>query len=87
MRSAVWLSGLYADGESAVAEPAPTRDHTERMLGGFGYEVRRDGATSALTGGGTLSAGKLEVPADISSAALFLVGAVPYTHLRAHETV
>ena len=75
VKSAVLLGGLYADGETSVTEPAPTRDHTERMLGGFGYEVRRDGATSALTGGGTLSAGKLEVPADISSAAFFLVGA------------
>jgi prephenate dehydrogenase/3-phosphoshikimate 1-carboxyvinyltransferase len=75
VKSAVLLGGLYADGETSVTEPAPTRDHTERMLGGFGYEVRRDGPTSALTGGGTLSAGSLEVPADISSAAFFLVGA------------
>ncbi len=75
VKSAVLLGGLYADGETSVTEPAPTRDHTERMLGGFGYEVRRDGATSALSGGGKLTAGKLEVPADISSAAFFLVGA------------
>ncbi|EKF73482.1 bifunctional cyclohexadienyl dehydrogenase/ 3-phosphoshikimate 1-carboxyvinyltransferase [Alcanivorax hongdengensis A-11-3] len=75
VKSAVLLAGLYADGETSVTEPAPTRDHTERMLGGFGYSVRRDGATSAVTGGGTLTAGKLEVPADISSAAFFLVGA------------
>ena len=75
VKSAVLLGGLYAEGETSVTEPAPTRDHTERMLGGFGYEVRRDGPTSALTGGGTLSAGSLEVPADISSAAFFLVGA------------
>jgi len=75
VKSAVLLGGLYADGETSVTEPASTRDHTERMLGGFGYEVRRDGPTSALTGGGTLSAGSLEVPADISSAAFFLVGA------------
>ncbi|MDX1804929.1 MAG: bifunctional prephenate dehydrogenase/3-phosphoshikimate 1-carboxyvinyltransferase [Alcanivorax sp.] len=75
VKSAVLLAGLYAEGETSVTEPAPTRDHTERMLGGFGYPVRRDGATSALTGGGMLTAGKLEVPADISSAAFFLVGA------------
>ena len=75
VKSAVLLGGLYAEGETSVTEPAPTRDHTERMLGGFGYDVRRDGATSALTGGGTLTACKLEVPADISSAAFFLVGA------------
>ena len=75
VKSAVLLGGLYAEGDTSVTEPAPTRDHTERMLGGFGYEVRREGATSALTGGGTLAACKLEVPADISSAAFFLVGA------------
>ena len=75
VKSAVLLGGLYAEGDTSVTEPAPTRDHTERMLGGFGYEVRREGATSALTGGGTLTACKLEVPADISSAAFFLVGA------------
>ncbi len=75
VKSAVLLGGLYAEGETSVTEPAPTRDHTERMLGGFGYDVCRDGATSALQGGGKLTACKLEVPADISSAAFFLVGA------------
>lgn len=75
VKSAVLLAGLYAAGETSVTEPAPTRDHTERMLGGFGYPVRRDGATSAVSGGGTLAACKLDVPADISSAAFFLVGA------------
>jgi prephenate dehydrogenase/3-phosphoshikimate 1-carboxyvinyltransferase len=75
VKSAVLLGGLYAEGDTSVTEPAPTRDHTERMLGGFGYDVRREGATSTLTGAGTLTACKLEVPADISSAAFFLVGA------------
>ncbi|MCC4309404.1 bifunctional prephenate dehydrogenase/3-phosphoshikimate 1-carboxyvinyltransferase [Alcanivorax marinus] len=75
VKSAVLLAGLYAEGDTSVTEPAPTRDHTERMLGGFGYPVRRDGATATLRGGGTLSGGRLDVPADISSAAFFLVGA------------
>jgi prephenate dehydrogenase/3-phosphoshikimate 1-carboxyvinyltransferase len=75
VKSAVLLAGLYAEGETAVTEPAPTRDHTERMLEGFGYKVRRDGATCRLRGGGRLQGGLLEVPADISSAAFFLVGA------------
>lgn len=75
VKSAVLLAGLYAQGETSVTEPAPTRDHTERMLTGFGYPVTRDGATCTLTGGGTLTACKLEVPADISSSAFFLVGA------------
>jgi 3-phosphoshikimate 1-carboxyvinyltransferase len=58
-----------------VTEPAPTRDHTERMLRGFGYDVRSVGNRICLTGGGRLTAVDLDVPADISSAAFFLVGA------------
>ncbi len=51
VKSAVLLAGLYAAGTTRVIEPAPTRDHTERMLGGFGYPVRRDGACVELVGG------------------------------------
>jgi 3-phosphoshikimate 1-carboxyvinyltransferase len=75
VKSCLLLAGLYAEGETCVTEPAPTRDHTERMLSGFGYEIHRDGARSCLTGGGRLQACSLDVPADISSAAFFLVGA------------
>jgi 5-enolpyruvylshikimate-3-phosphate synthase len=42
VKSCVLLAGLFADGETSVTEPAPTRDHTERMLRGFGYEVEVD---------------------------------------------
>ncbi len=75
VKSALLLAGLYAEGETCVTEPAPTRDHTERMLAGFGWPVRRDGPRVCLGGGGRLAARDLEVPADISSAAFFLVGA------------
>ncbi|MCP3668258.1 MAG: 3-phosphoshikimate 1-carboxyvinyltransferase [Gammaproteobacteria bacterium] len=75
VKSSLLLAGLYAEGNTCVTEPAPTRDHTERMLNGFGYEVRREGERICLTGGGKLTACDLEVPADISSAAFFLVGA------------
>ena len=75
VKSGVLLAGLYAQGKTAVTEPAPTRDHTERMLRGFGYEVTQAGATASLTGGGKLTGCHLDVPADISSAAFFLVGA------------
>ncbi len=75
IKSCLLLAGLYAAGETSVTEPAPTRDHTERMMSGFGYEVRRQGPRVSLTGGGRLRACKLDVPADISSAAFFLVGA------------
>jgi 3-phosphoshikimate 1-carboxyvinyltransferase len=75
VKSAVLLAGLYADGETSVTEPAPTRDHTERMLNGFGYRVVRDGSRASLRGGGSLHGTAIDVPADISSAAFFLVGA------------
>ncbi|WP_193222288.1 3-phosphoshikimate 1-carboxyvinyltransferase [Alkalilimnicola sp. S0819] len=75
VKSALLLAGLYAEGETRVTEPAPTRDHTERMLAGMGYAVRRDGASVSLRGGGKLRAASIDVPADISSAAFFLVAA------------
>ena len=75
VKSSLLLAGLYAEGETCVTEPAPTRDHTERMLAGFGYPVRRDGNRACVQGGGRLTAGAIDVPADISSAAFFLVGA------------
>ncbi len=75
VKSCVLLAGLYADGETSTTEPAPTRDHTERMLNGFGFPVRVGGATASLTGGGKLSARSIDVPADISSAAFFIVAA------------
>ena len=76
VKSCVLLAGLYAEGETRVIEPSPTRDHTERMLRGFGYEINSPGpGIFSLTGGGLLSAAEIDVPADISSAAFFIVGA------------
>ena len=75
VKSCLLLAGMYADGETRVREPAPTRDHTERMLNGFGYPVSRDGDLAWLNGGGTLTAGPIDVPSDISSATFFLVAA------------
>lgn len=75
VKSCMLLAGLYAEGETCVTEPAPTRDHTERMLSGFGYQLRRDGNKVCLSGGGKLTACDIDVPADISSSAFFLVGA------------
>lgn len=75
VKSCLLLAGLYAEGETCVTEPAPTRDHTERMLQGFGYEVRRQDNKVCLTGGGRLKGCDLDIPTDISSAAFFLVGA------------
>ena len=75
VKSCLLLAGLYAEGETWVTEPAPTRDHTERMLQGFGYEVMQDGPRRGVKGGCKLTACDIDVPADISSAAFFLVGA------------
>ncbi|MDD1976843.1 MULTISPECIES: bifunctional prephenate dehydrogenase/3-phosphoshikimate 1-carboxyvinyltransferase [Pseudomonas] len=75
VKSCLLLAGLYAEGKTTITEPAPTRDHTERMLRGFGYSVNVDGPTASLESGGKLSATHIEVPADISSAAFFLVAA------------
>ncbi|MCU7874203.1 MAG: 3-phosphoshikimate 1-carboxyvinyltransferase [Candidatus Thiodiazotropha sp. (ex Lucinoma borealis)] len=75
VKSAILLAGLYAKGETCVTEPAPTRDHTERMLEGFGYPVRRNANRICVTGGGCLNGCEIDVPADISSATFFLVGA------------
>ena len=73
VKSCLLLAGLYAAGRTSVTEPAPTRDHTERMLRGFGYPVSVDGSTASVESGYTLTATHIEVPADISSAAFFLV--------------
>ncbi|MBE0510958.1 MAG: 3-phosphoshikimate 1-carboxyvinyltransferase [Gammaproteobacteria bacterium] len=75
VKSCLLLAGLYADGPTCVTEPAPTRDHTERMLQGFGYPVRVQGATACVEPGGKLTATAIDVPADISSATFFMVGA------------
>ena len=80
IKSAVMLAGLYADGETSVTEPAPTRDHTERMLKAYGYDCQTERVTDEVTtirvkGGGELTASNIDIPSDISSAAFFMVAA------------
>ena len=75
VKSCLLLAGLYAQGETSVTEPAPTRDHTERMLRGFGYDVKTEGNTASLKAGGKLTATTIDIPADISSATFFMVAA------------
>jgi 3-phosphoshikimate 1-carboxyvinyltransferase (EC 2.5.1.19) len=74
VKSCVLLAGLYAQGDTCVTEPAPTRDHTERMLKGLGYDVRVNNNQMCLTGGGELTATEIQVPSDISSSAFFYGG-------------
>ncbi|HUV20239.1 MAG TPA: 3-phosphoshikimate 1-carboxyvinyltransferase [Gammaproteobacteria bacterium] len=75
VKSCLLLAGLYAAGETVVREPAPTRDHSERMLRAYGCEVISNGGEIRLRGGQQLTACDVEVPADISSAAFFMVAA------------
>ncbi|WP_428354677.1 bifunctional prephenate dehydrogenase/3-phosphoshikimate 1-carboxyvinyltransferase [Methyloprofundus sp.] len=75
VKSCLLLAGLYAQGETSVTEPAPTRDHTERMLSGFAHPVKQAGNLVTISRHGQLKATDIEVPSDISSTAFFLVGA------------
>jgi len=80
VKSCVLLAGMMAEGETSIIEPAPTRDHTERMLNGFGYPVQTEVLSKgvskiSLKGGGHLQAMDIDVPTDISSAAFFMVAA------------
>lgn len=73
VKSAVLLAGLQASGRTEVIEPAPSRDHTERMLESFGVQVQREGPRLVIEGGQTLRGTAVQVPADFSSAAFFIV--------------
>jgi 3-phosphoshikimate 1-carboxyvinyltransferase len=75
VKSAVLLAGLYAQGETIVREPHPTRDYTERMLAAFGWPVVFEPGLARLSGGHALKATDIQVPADFSSAAFFIVAA------------
>ncbi|MEZ4666624.1 MAG: 3-phosphoshikimate 1-carboxyvinyltransferase [Anaerolineae bacterium] len=73
VKSAVLLAGLFAKGATAVVQPGPARDHTERMLSAMGVDVSSDGTTIVLTPNGGLKPIDLTVPGDISSAAFLIV--------------
>lgn len=75
VKSCCLLAGMYAQGKTCVTEPAITRDHTERMLKAFGCDVEVNDDTACVTGPAKLIATDIDVPADISSAAFFMVGA------------
>jgi 3-phosphoshikimate 1-carboxyvinyltransferase len=73
VKTALLLAGLWADGPVTVREPSQSRDHTERMLGGFGARLAVTPGGVTLTPGGELHGQPVAVPGDISSAAFFLV--------------
>jgi 3-phosphoshikimate 1-carboxyvinyltransferase len=76
VKSCLLFAGLLAEGETRVVEPAPSRDHTERMLTAAGADVQRDGDAVVIRPAEVLEPRPIVVPADISSAAFFLVAAV-----------
>ncbi len=84
VKSAVLLAGLFASGETVVEEPAPSRDHTERMLERAGVDIRREGPAIRLLAPSRLEPLDMTVPADVSSAAFWLVAATvhPDAELR-----
>jgi 3-phosphoshikimate 1-carboxyvinyltransferase len=73
VKSAIVLAGLYADGTTTVTEPARTRDHTERALTAFGFQVDIDGLTVSVRGHQAGTGQTLLVPGDFSSAAFWMV--------------
>ncbi len=84
VKSCLLFAGLLAAGETEISEPAPSRDHTERMLAAAGAEIKREGELLTVRPATRLEAGEIIVPADFSSAAFFLLGAllVPGSDLR-----
>jgi len=75
VKSCLLLAGLYAEGTTCVTEPAPTRDHSERMLRGLGWPLEVQGRQIRLQGGHRLRGSAIDIAADISSAAFFMVAA------------
>ncbi|WP_051223018.1 3-phosphoshikimate 1-carboxyvinyltransferase [Conexibacter woesei] len=76
VKSCVLLAGLVADGATTVIEPAPSRDHTERMLAAAGVTVHRNGRHITVTNVDELVLDDLVVPGDPSSAAFLIAAGV-----------
>jgi 3-phosphoshikimate 1-carboxyvinyltransferase len=86
VKSAILLAGLFATGETTVVEPAPTRDHTERMLAAAGARIVIRPTSVTVSPADRLRLGEVEIPGDFSSAAPFVVAAtlVPGSELHLH---
>ena len=76
VKSCLLFAGLLAEGETRIAEPLPTRDHSERMLAAAGAEVERGDGVVTVRPASLLEPGEIVVPADFSSAAFFVVAAL-----------
>lgn len=76
VKSCLLFAGLLAEGETRIAEPLPSRDHSERMLAAAGAEIERAGGVVTVRPAKRLEPGEIVVPADFSSAAFFVVAAL-----------
>ena len=85
-KSAILLAALFAEGDTTVEEPGPTRDHTERMLDAMGARIEREGPAVRLTPGASLMPLSMRVPNDISAAAFWMVAAAAHPDAELHLT-
>lgn len=76
VKSALIFAALYAEGETVISEPRPTRDYTESMLKALGWPISFEPGRVSLRGGGRLHAGNIRIPGDISSAAFLIAAAL-----------
>jgi 3-phosphoshikimate 1-carboxyvinyltransferase len=76
VKSALLLAAMYAEGESVITEPRPTRDYTEAMLKSLDWPIDYSPGRVRIRGGGRLQAGDIRIPGDISSAAFFITAAL-----------
>ena len=83
VKSCTMLAALAADDATTITEPAPSRDHTERMLGSAGVTVRRNGRHITVVNADELTLEQVAVPGDMSSAAFAIAAGVlvPSSHL------
>ena len=75
LKTAILLAGIFAAGTTSVHEPAPSRNHTELMLPGFGVDVEAAPGEASVAGGQSLHACDVDVPGDPSSAAFMACAA------------
>lgn len=76
VKSALIFAALYAQGETVITEPRPTRDYTESMLKSLGWPIDYRPGEVLVHGGGSLKAGGMRIPGDISSAAFLIAAAM-----------
>lgn len=84
VKSCVLLAGLFANGETIVEEPEPSRDHTERMLSAMGVDIRREGPAIQLSPPQRMEPLSMRVPNDTSAAAFWMVAAATHPDAELH---